>query len=193
MDDINKDTEVKGSAVVDEAIKAPAAPAPKVEAPAPTEVKEVVSNTPEAPVMVSVDAAKLDRLLEKVATLESNQKQYEKTASQDQIAKIEALRRSGKLVKNVKLRSIDGKYIVGWKMIKDDVWMEGNVLKENQIVKVFFEDATDKELNYRDFIRIAAYFEFEVISQKIDNTGQTQYEVEDKQGKNLTINEKYVN
>lgn len=142
---------------------------------------------------VEVDASVLETLLQKVADLEKGQKELESTSSQDQIRKIEALRASGKLVKAVKIRRFENKLVTGWKMVKDEVWVADGKLHEEQIFKVFFEDGKDKEVGQIQFTRGCLYESFEVIKEGKTNSGEVEFTVILPDGKELVINNKYVN
>ena len=155
---------------------------------------------------IEVGKGELETILARVQQLEESNKdqtnrlqQYEKTAPQDQIARIEALRRSGKLVKSVKIRYILDreadvkKAVVAWKMVKDEVWFEGSVLKENQVVKVWFDDKSTKEMNQRDFVRFVEYMPYDVISETKDENGNMFYTIRNKEGQELVIGSQYVN
>jgi len=62
----------------------------------------------------------------------------------------------------IKLRAIDDrvndeeveKIILGWRMVKDDVYIDGPRVIENQIIQLVLEDGSTKELSYRDFVRL---------------------------------------
>ena len=143
--------------------------------------------------MVSVSRADLDAILARLSSVEETNKDLLKSAPNDQLARIEAMRRSGKLVKSIKIRNVDGKNVVGWKMTKDDVYFEGTKLVENQIVGVVFDDKTSKEINLRDFNRLAIYNKFEVIREAKDSDGAIYLTVMGTDGKEITINQIYVN
>lgn len=142
---------------------------------------------------VEVNVQDLRALIERVGQLEDQQKEILQTAPSDQIARIESLRRSGKLVKSVKLRSIDGQIALGWKIVKDDVYFEGSKLVEVQVIQVFFADGTSKEMNIRDFTRKASYDQYEVIREAKDNDGNITLTVITKDGREIMVGERFVN
>jgi hypothetical protein len=63
-------------------------------------------------------------------------------------------RNKGKMPEQYKLRMIDGKVILGWKMIKDDVYIDGPRVVENQVILLIFENGESKEISYKDFVRL---------------------------------------
>lgn len=142
---------------------------------------------------VEVDADVLDAILKDLSDLKEKTNQYEQTAPQDQIRKIEAMRASGKLVKSVKVRFIDEKAVLGWKMIKNEAFVSNGKLIEEQVFKVFFEDSTEQEMSLLMFTRNAIYKSFEVISEARTQTGDLMFTVVMDDGKQVIINSKYVN
>lgn len=142
---------------------------------------------------VEVSAQDLRALLERIGQLEDQQKEILQTAPSDQIARIESMRRSGKLVKSVKLRSIDNKIVLGWKIVKDDVYFEGSKLVEVQVIRVFFADGSTEEMGMRDFTRKASYDQYEVIREAKDNNGDITLTVITKDGREIMVGERFVN
>ena len=108
------------------------APASLTEPPAPPSNK------------VEVDKDVLQDILSQLSELKQSQQQYEDSASQDQIMKIERMRASGKLVKSVKLRRIEEKVVLGWKMVIDEVYFANDRVHEKQVYAVLFEDGTKR-------------------------------------------------
>jgi hypothetical protein len=89
---------------------------------------------------VEVDADLLESLIKDIAELKGKQNEFEQTAPQDQLRKIEALRASGKLVKSVKVRRFEGVLVLGWKVVEDRVWVADGKLNEIQNIEVYAED-----------------------------------------------------
>lgn len=167
----------------------------------PIENQNLVNNNPPQPNVpptpekktIEVDAQVLENLLAEVRDLKEVTKQIEQTAPQDQIRKIEALRASGKLVKAVKVRRFEGKLVIGWKMIKDNVWMEGGKLHEEQILRVFFEDGAIQEVTLIQFTRGTSYEQYEVIKEAKNADGNIELTVQLPNGKELVIDSRYIN
>lgn len=98
-----------------------------------------------------------------------------------------------------KLSTIEGKIVVGWKTIKDDVSVDpisGRVIA-HQIYQFILEDKSTVEVNgYNNFAnaQYSAQIEAEGLSKKIDgDSGNTFLELETKDGRKVEINEKFVN
>lgn len=142
---------------------------------------------------VEIDADVLDTILKNLATLKEGQTQFEATASQDQIRKIEAMRASGKLVKSVKLRFFDGKVMLGYRMTKNNVWVSNGKLNEEQEYEVFFEDGETRNMTLGKFATEAIYKSYEVISEAKTQAGDVMFTVMMDDGKEVVINSKYVN
>lgn len=142
---------------------------------------------------VAVEKLVLQRILSELNSLKEQVQQHEQTASQDQIRKIEALRASGKLVKSVKLRRFNGKLVLGWKTVKDNVWVADGKIHEIQEIKVFFEDDSEEDTTLLQFTRGCTYEPYEVIKEAQTATGSVEYVVEVEGGKALTITAQFVN
>lgn len=146
---------------------------------------------------VEVDSDILTKVMDELAALRKQVGEVESTSSQDQIRKIEALRATGKLVKSVKLRSylLDGEplLVLGWKTVRDDVWVADGKLHENQIIGLYLENAKEKETPLAEFTRNSKYVAYEVIKEGKLNNGETEFTVLLGDGKELTINSKFVN
>lgn len=168
-----------------------------------TESTPQVKNNPSAPKedTITVSREQLDSILQKIAEqdatiteLKQTQKEYEQTASQDQIRKIEQLRASGKLVKSVKVNMHDGKYVTGWRSTVDDVWVDSNS-KEHRLQKteVTYADGSKQELDQLEFARRKTYKEMEVIKEAKNQEGNIVLTVQDTDGKEIDIDSRFIN
>lgn len=151
---------------------------------------------------ISVDAAVLEEVLSKLKNLETQneelktaQKEYEQTASQDQILKIEKLRASGKLVKAVRINFYDGQMVTEWRSTADDVYIEPATGKEVSVqkTKLIFSDGKEKEIPQLDFARRKLQREYEVIKEGKDKDGNMLYTVLTEGGKEIEIDGRYIN
>jgi len=155
---------------------------------------EVQNVEPVAPSnKVEVDASVLQNILAELNDLKTKQGQLEQTASQDQIRKIEQMRASGKLVKAVKIRRIDGKIVLAWKMVTDDVYYADGKVYEKQEYEVTFEGGEKKVVDIREFTRKGQYESYEVIKEAKLANGTIEYTLQMADGKELVILETYVN
>ena len=155
------------------------------------EKKEKVTKSKTTKVEVDVDVLK--NLLDKVAVLEEKTNQIEQTSSQDQIRKIEALRAQGKLVKSVKVRRFDGGLVLGWKTLRDNVWVADGKLHEEQDIEVYMDDGTKKETTLLRFGRTVQYESYEVLKEARTGAGEIEFTLMLPDGRELVVNSKYVN
>lgn len=163
--------------------------------PAPPVIPPVVDHNQKTPTpnKIEVDKDIFDRILTEIADLKQKTSEYEKTASQDQIRKIEALRASGHLVKSVKLRHFNGKLVVGWKMTKDNVWVADGRLHEVQEMDVFYDDGSKESTTLLQFTRGTSYKTYEVLKEAKTSIGEVEYTVDAGGGKELVVLNKFVN
>ncbi len=129
-----------------------------------------------------------------IEALRKGQADLEKTASPDQIRKIEALRASGKLIKNVKISVLDGKKVEKWVSTVDEVYIDHVLGKEvsRQMTKVFFFDGKDIDISQRDFALRKTMEECEVI-EEAKRDGEIIFKVMTNDNEELKINSRYVN
>jgi len=157
---------------------------------------------------VEVDKAVLDEILdtlksnkeeiakqnETIFELKEAQKDWEQTASQDQILKIEKLRASGKLVKSVRVNFYEGKIVKQWESTADDVYID-TTGKEVAVqeTKLTFADGSSMEIPQIDFARRKVQKSYEVITEGRDREGNMTYTVMGDGGKEVTIDGRYIN
>ncbi len=144
--------------------------------------------------MVQVPKKTLDAVLKRLDTLEDDNKLLKSVADKGRMARVEQLRAQGKLVKSVRIGKIDGNFVVGWKLVKDDVHFdsEGRLVEE-QIIKVFFEDKTSKEMNVRSFANSMEHIEGEVTMEGKDRDGNISLTVLLPDGKEISIGQNFIN
>lgn len=146
--------------------------------------------------MIEVPADTLERLLK---TVESQGKKIEiltEVADKNRLTRVEELRSQGKLVKQVNLNVFEGKIVIGWKKIKDDVYIDTQGrLHEDQVVGlIFFGDKeVGKEIDIRAFGRLMAKVPAEVTEEGKDKDGNTNFTVLTKDGQEIKIDAKFIN
>jgi len=144
---------------------------------------------------VTISKEVLDNILNKLSDLETGQQEFEKTASKDQIQKIEKLRASGKLVKTAKISTYQGRLVESWKTTVDEVYIEPSSGKEicKQEMELNFFEGKKVTLKQLDFARLKVLKSFEVIKQAKTNDGEVELTVLGETGEEIVINKKYVN
>jgi len=144
---------------------------------------------------VTISKDVLDNILNKLTDLEAGQKEFEQTASKDQMQKIEKLRASGKLVKKVKIAKYQGRQVKSWKTTIDEVHIDPSTGKEisKQEMKLTFFEGKEVTLKQLDFARLKTLESFEVIKQAKTADGEVELTVLGDTGEEIVINKKYVN
>jgi len=187
------DTEVKGDVIEGGDVAPrfePVADAVPNVAPAQDGPVEIKNNNGSVTLSSEEFAALMDRL----SSLEKDQKDLLSVQDKDKIAKIESLRRQGKLVSSVKVRRLYNKYIIGWKTIEDEVYKDENGrLIEKQVIRIFFEDDTTADMSMRQWASAPEYVAFEVIGKSQDADGNEFYNIKGADGKELSISTSFIN
>lgn len=149
---------------------------PKVTAPQPPKVEKKKT--------VEVDAETLTKLVSGYEALQQKVTDLEGAADVGRLARIQAARNDGKLVKKAKVNFYNGKYVVGWVSVKDDVYFdEQGKVHEDQQVKLFLNEGKGKEpsetapMSYRQFSRLTTRVEGEVIKESKDVDGAMSFTV----------------
>lgn len=155
----------------------------------------IVSKKEKAPEQVTLSTEAFNALMKRLEDLEGTQKQMFVVQDKDKIAKIEAMRRSGKLIKSVNVRKYMGQYILGWdKMIQNDVYKDEQGRRiEKQTVSFWFEDDTKHEMAYREWGMSPEMVPFEVTKESKDAEGNIFLTLVGADGKTLEINQNFIN
>lgn len=144
--------------------------------------------------MVEVPAESLKQLLDRIESLEKTSKEHESTFDQDQMVKIERMRASGKLVKNVRISTFEGQLVKAWRSVRDDVFVDSNGREQAvQRVEITFKDDSVTEVPMVEFARRKIQKEYEVITESRNQLGQLLMTVHLEGGEPFTIEGTYVN
>jgi Tfp pilus assembly protein PilX len=129
-----------------------------------------------------------------ISELKEAQKEYEQTASQDQILKIEKIRATGKWVKSIRLNYYNNNLVVEWKSTADDVYID-TTGKEIAIQKTMltYESGKTEEVTQVDLARKKMQRQYEVIKEGRDTEGRMLYTVMMEGGKQLEIDSRFIN
>jgi len=143
---------------------------------------------------VTLSAEAFNALMKRLETLETTSALVLQVQDKNKIQKIEELRRAGKLIKSVKVRRYAGKYIVGWKMVEDEVYKDENGrLIERQIVRIFFDGGTALDMSMRQWASAPEYISFEVTKESKDSDGNLFFTCIAPDGKTLELNASFIN
>ena len=145
---------------------------------------------------VEVDSDMLQKVLARVEKLEDDNKILREVADKNRLGRVEELRAQGKLVKSVNLNVFEGKIVVAWKTIRNDVYQDTKgILHEDQVVGLIFEGETGvgKEIDIRAFARLMVKVSTEVIEEGKDKDGNINFTVLTKDGRQIKIDSKFIN
>lgn len=166
-----------------------------VNEPTPSAAEEMTKAS--KPKKVEVEADVLEKLLQKVEDLE-------KVADVGRMTRLQEARESGKLVKEARVNKWEGKYVLAWSRIKDDVYFdaEGRLHEDQQVELTLFVDRdkdgkmkTEKTepVSYRAFSRLTEKETGEVIKESKDSDGAVHFTVLLSDGLELEIPIIYLN
>lgn len=138
----------------------------------------------------------LKALFDKIDSLESDIKRLKGSADKNRLSKYDAKNRAESIGKEVKLRTYNGKVIIGWEMVNNLVDRVNGHRVENVSIKLKYADGShEKSLDYREFANNAQYKPMTVISESHDKrTGVEMYKLHDEEtGDEYEVNSLFVN
>lgn len=188
---------IPGASESNTPISQPEESAPEIgptEMPIPAEVPIA----PEQDGSITIPAADWQVVMSRLATLENENRIRTLVDDKNTSNKIEELRRAGKLVKSVKVRQVNGRFVRAWKTVKDEVYkdQEGKLI-ENQIVGLYLMeeegDDTYIEMNLRQWAVVPAYIPCEITRESRESNGELYFTVRTNDGLEFQIGSTYVN
>lgn len=146
--------------------------------------------------MVEVEKATLDKILSRMEMLEE-------AADKGRLERVRALRNTDKILKKVNLSTYNGRIIIGWRSIKDDVFFdrEGK-MHEDQVVELYFyngktnkegQPLPEAELNIQSFSRLLKRISCEVIEESKDKNGNINLTVTTPDNQEIKIDLNFTN
>lgn len=164
------------------------------------EIKEEKSKEPELRKVpedtVTIPKSEFDAVLDKIKGIEEDNKMLKSVADKGRLARWQAQHRDFK-EKIIKVTTIEGKMVNGWKMIKDEVGKNPNtgLWFEKQIIELHFTDDTTREYDYADYTRLTQKVEGKVIRDNkfTDADGIHEMLTVDIDGKELDIDIRFIN
>jgi len=149
---------------------------------------------------VVVKKSDLEGFLKRLDTLEADNKRLINVADKGRLAherEKQVAADGAPLIRTVKLTRLspDGPIVVAWKMTANESYVDGNRMVEKQEIQVVFQDATSKEMRLIDFYRQQNKTTVaEIIKRSLnEKTGDTELEVELRDGERLTVPIAFVN
>lgn len=149
---------------------------------------------------VKVDSEILQKLMDKMEKQEQQIKDLEASADIGRLQRIQSLRNQGKLVKKAKISVYNGKYVLGWAKVKDDVYFdEQGRIHEEQTVQLTLDNGEGNEpeksdvMTYRTFSRMCQKEEGEVIRETKDADGQMSFAIQLASGRVFELPIVFIN
>lgn len=156
--------------------------------------------TPASKKTVEVDAAVLEKLLNTVEKQGDQIKDLTQAADLGRLTRIQAARNQGKLVKTAKLSVYEGKIVLGWALIKDDVYTdEKGTIHEDQVIQLKLDEgkgnepSDSKPMPYRTFARVITKVEGEVIKETKDKDGRLFFTIQLEDGREFELPIVFIN
>lgn len=151
-------------------------------------VKKVDQNTG----VVGIPKATFDSLMKKVEDQESRIKMLTEIADKSRLGKWDAEHKEA-LGQIAKISTYEGKIIVAWKSLRDDVYQDTQGRwHELQEVEVIFLDNSVKGLSYMDFARRIAKVDAKVLKRYTTPEGNAMVRCE-VMNKQIDIDERFIN
>jgi hypothetical protein len=152
---------------------------------------------------VTVSKETLASLVERLDKLEEEKKRdqekiamLESTADVGRIAQWEE-RNKGKLVSKARVCILEGKPVIGWKTVKDEVhYSPSGAMVVNQVIKIFTLTEDDKteetDLDYIRWVRAVKSEQGEVV-KKSETLDGSEYTIRLPSGRQITMDVRFLN
>ena len=102
---------------------------------------------------IAVPKSTLDALIAEVKDSKKQIKMLTEVADKSRLMRYRSAHKEIEL-KKVRVSTLNGKIIVAWSMVTNDVYQDGQGRwHENQQVRIIFEDNTKKIISYLEFVR----------------------------------------
>ncbi|MFA6991917.1 MAG: hypothetical protein WC269_01390 [Candidatus Gracilibacteria bacterium] len=104
------------------------------------------------------------------------------------------IRNQGSLVKTARITLFDGKLVVGWKSVIDEVMQDpGGRWIVNQQTELMFQDGTSKIVSIKNFEFQKKQEVVEVVGEIVDNLGNHFYKLQRKNGETIELGDSFIN
>jgi hypothetical protein len=147
---------------------------------------------------ITIPKSQLEAILQRIDDVEKKSKEeievLRKAADRGRLERIDSQRAQNKLVKGVNLSRLDGKIIVGWRRLVDEVYFDQDGrLHEDQKIELTFIDKTTATTTDRDLSRRKQLVQGEVISESRDMEGNINLKVMLSDGQEVEIDQVFIN
>lgn len=201
-----KDDNVKKDDVVvseeNKELKTPKEPKTSKEPKTPKEPKE--PKEPKTPKVdentVKIDKDTLKTLVEGFESMKQKVEDLEGAANLGRLERVKSARDKGELVKTAKVSLWQGKMILGWQTVVDDVYVDerGRIIEDQQI-KLFVDEGEGKEptqtdaMPYKMFARLSDKLVGEVIKESKNLDGSVEFTLKFEDGREVTLPITFLN
>lgn len=141
---------------------------------------------------IEIDESILLGLQKTIEDLKKNQDKLMAVADKNRLALYDQ-RSQTEIIKTAKMSFLDGKPIVAWKTIKDEVYISQGVYHETQIVELTFDDGTTTQMSLIDSARKMQKQPGEIVSRTRDNEGNEIVRLLLRDGREFNLDIKFLN
>jgi hypothetical protein len=156
------------------------------------------------------DVVKVDKVVkDKEATPETvtmTKEQYEKmmktmsdfatkldaVADKNRLEQFKERNKDNSILPTAGISKVDGKYVIGWKLVSNEAEFRDGKYKELQIVELMYQDGTKQKMDLLDFYRNKVKVSCEITS-KSDVDGEKEYTLRTPEGEELSLSIKFLN
>lgn len=148
---------------------------------------------PNASGKIEVDIEFLNRLQAQVEEFKKVSEKLMAVADKNRLATYDA-RHSTEVLKTAKMSFYEGKAVVGWRTVKDEVYVDGrSVYHETQIIELIFNDGTRAEMNLLDRARRVEKKTGEIIKRWKDAEDHEIITLQLSDGQQFTLDANFLN
>lgn len=147
----------------------------------------------DAPGTVKVDQDFLLRLQEQITNLQKQNEKLLAVADKNRLAQYEQ-RNNNDIVHTAKISMFEGKPVLAWRTIRDEVFIDGRgVYHEDQVVELVLEGGTKKEVSLLDRVRRVTKEIGEIVSKTKNSDGTETVKMLMPDGKSILIDIAFLN
>lgn len=162
----------------------------------PVPVPQPVVPQPQSakPETITVDAAKLKSLMDRMDAIEEENKRLVAAANKAGLAHYDNANRAA-IERKANIRSFNGKYIAAWKMVRDIVQKDAMTKAwiEDQVIRLTYVDDSFEEIPYLAFVNQYVLHPGTIKSKKELSNGTWVYEILLEDGTTYNIDTRFLN
>lgn len=154
--------------------------------------------------VIEVDRATIEAILERqkqqdkeISRLTKDNEKLIAVADKGRLSLFDQQHNDQPLIRNANLNVWQGKIVLGWKTVKDEVGVMDGRIYENQVVEMYLDDGVGNEpkavqVNYLDFGRNMRKMAAEIVKQSKTKYGEA-YTLQTKDGREYEIDIRFIN